>query len=365
MIIDLRSDTVTKPSQEMLEFMMNAKVGDDVYGEDDTINELQTKVAKLFGKEDALFVPSGTMSNQIAIAVNTVQGDEILCEKNSHIFYYETAAPSIISKVQIRTFDAPSGVPSIEQIEPKIRDDIYYYPNTTLMTLENTHNRYGGLVVDNDKITEIANYIKTKNIKLHLDAARLWNAHIYSGISMSEYAQNFDTISLCFSKGLGAPVGSILIGDKLTIKKSLKWRKILGGGMRQAGILAAACIFAIDNNLEKLKLDHQNTKYFANELMNAVSEISNKYGIENDILKIKNNVQTNILVIEFSTSYFNKDEFNKFISKLKNKGILLNTLDDKTIRLVFHLDISIEMTQKAVRIFSDCIIESITNKPTG
>lgn len=362
MRIDLRSDTVTKPSQEMLEFMMKAKVGDDVYGEDETINELQQKVAKLFGKEDALFVPSGTMSNQIAIAINTQQGDEILCEKNSHIFYYETAAPSIISKVQIRTFDAPSGVPSIEQIEPKIRDDIYYYPNTTLFTLENTHNRYGGLVLNNVKITEIANHLKTKNIKMHLDAARLWNAHIYSGISMFDYAQNFDTISLCFSKGLGAPVGSILIGDKPTIKKALKWRKILGGGMRQAGILAAACIFAMDNNLEKLKLDHINTKFFADELISAVSAISNKYGIENDIIKVKNNIQTNILVIEFSTSYFDKINFNKFIAKLKANGILLNTLDDKTIRLVFHLDISTEMTQKAINIFSDCIIETITEK---
>lgn len=362
MMIDLRSDTVTKPSQEMLEFMMKAKVGDDVYGEDDTINELQQKVAKLFGKEDALFVPSGTMSNQIAIAVNTQQGDEILCEKNSHIFYYETAAPSIISKVQIRTFDAPSGVPSIEQIEPKIRDDIYYYPNTTLFTLENTHNRYGGLVVDNEKITDIANHLKTKNIKLHLDAARLWNAHIYSGVTMKEYSQNFDTISLCFSKGLGAPVGSILIGDKATIKKSLKWRKILGGGMRQAGILAAACIFAMDNNLEKLKLDHQNTKFFADELVKVVKEISNKFGIDNDILKIKNEIQTNILAIEFSTIYFDKSNFNIFINNLKNSGILLNTLDDKTIRLVFHLDISTEMTQKAISIFSDCIFNTIKAK---
>lgn len=350
-IIDLRSDTVTKPSQGMLNAMMNAKVGDDVYGEDETVNHLQETIANLLGKEAALFVPSGTMSNQLALAINTNQGDEILCEKNSHIFYYETAGPSIISKVQIRTFDSPSGVPSIEQLESKIRDDIYYYPNTTMLCLENTHNRYGGLVLDNNAIAEIKNYTQNKNIKMHLDGARLWNAHIYTGISMKDYAQHFDTISLCFSKGLGTPVGSILVGSKSDMQKALKWRKILGGGMRQVGILAAACLYALDNNLQLLSADHQNTLHFATELNNKLT----KYPRNTNFITIKNNIQTNIVVLELSDLV----DFNKFINSLKINGILFNTLDNKTLRLVFHIDISKQMTENAIEIFYNSIIESI------
>lgn len=350
-IIDLRSDTVTKPSKGMLNAMINAKVGDDVYGEDETVNNLQETIANLLGKEVALFVPSGTMSNQIALAINTNQGDEILCEKNSHIFYYETAAPSIISKVQIRTFDAPSGTPSIEQIENKVRDDIYYYPTTTMLCLENTHNRYGGLVLDNDKIAEIRNYTQNKNIKMHLDGARLWNAHIFSGISMKDYATHFDTISLCFSKGLGTPIGSILVGSKSDMQKALKWRKILGGGMRQVGILAAACLYALENNLQLLNSDHQNTLYFANELNKRLASYSNN----TNFITIKNKIQTNIVVLEVSDLV----DFNKFVSNLKQNGILFNTLDNKTLRLVFHIDISKTMTENAIDIFYNSIIESM------
>ncbi len=351
MIIDLRSDTVTKPSKEMLEVMIYAQVGDDVYFEDDSVNELQQNVANLLGKEAALFVPSGTMSNQIALAINTSQGDEILCEKNSHIFYYETAAPSIISKVQIRTFDAPSGVPTSDQLESKIRDDIYYYPNTTLLCLENTHNRYGGLVLNNDKIKEIRQFTQSKNIKMHLDGARLWNASIYSGVSLKEYSNSFDTISLCFSKGLGAPIGSILVGSDSDIKKALKWRKILGGGMRQVGLLAAACSYAIDNNFKLLEKDHINTKNFALKLEDL---IVNKFG-KNDLFLIKNEIQTNILVFGVTENI----NFDKFVENIKSKGIKFNTLDSKTLRLVFHLDISESMTNSAVEIFFEGLISSI------
>ena len=331
MTIDLRSDTVTKPSLEMLDSMIKANVGDDVYFEDDSVNELQFKIANLLGKEAALFVPSGTMSNQIALAINTTQGDEILCEKNSHIFYYETAAPSIISKVQIRTFDAPIGVPTIEQIESKIRDDIYYYPNTTMLCLENTHNRYGGLVLDNDKISALRQFTQSKNIKMHLDGARLWNASIFSGITLKEYAANFDTISLCFSKGLGAPIGSILVGSNNDIKKALKWRKILGGGMRQVGLLAAACNYAVDNNFKLLENDHINTKNFAFKLEEL---IVNKFG-KNELFEIKNEIQTNILVFAVT----DKINFDLFINEIKSKGIKFNTLDSKTLRLVFQFNI--------------------------
>lgn len=351
MIIDLRSDTVTKPSKEMLEVMIYAQVGDDVYFEDDSVNELQQNVANLLGKEAALFVPSGTMSNQIALAINTSQGDEILCEKNSHIFYYETAAPSIISKVQIRTFDAPSGVPTSEQLESKIRDDIYYYPNTTLLCLENTHNRYGGLVLNNDNIKEIRQFTQSKNIKMHLDGARLWNASIYSGISLKEYSSSFDTISLCFSKGLGAPIGSILVGSNSDIQKALKWRKILGGGMRQVGLLAAACSYAIDNNFKLLEKDHINTKNFAVKLEDL---IVNKFG-KNDLFLIKNEIQTNILVFGVTENI----NFDKFVENIKSKGIKFNTLDSKTLRLVFHLDISESMTNEAINIFYESLLSSV------
>jgi threonine aldolase len=264
MIIDLRSDTVTKPSEEMKKAMMMAELGDDVYGEDPTVNELQEYTADLLGKEAALFVPSGTMSNQIGIKINTNDGDEIIAESESHIYYYETAAPSLISRVQFRLIESERGEMNPEKVRAAIRPDVYYFPRTSMLCVENTHNRHGGSVISLENIKQLKRIAIENNLAFHLDGARLWNASAATGISEADYVKDFDTVSVCLSKGLGAPVGSVLVGTKEKINRALKWRKILGGGMRQAGMLAAAGLFALKENRKLLTQDHINAKAFAN-----------------------------------------------------------------------------------------------------
>lgn len=366
--IDLRSDTVTCPSAQMLEVMQNARVGDDVYGEDETTNLLQEKVAKLIGKEAALFMPSGTMSNQIGLAVHTQQGDEVLCEENAHIFYYETAAPSIISKVQLRTFFAANGVPSQEQLTDKIREDVYYYPKTKLLCLENTHNRYAGLVLNQEEVENVCSFAKGRGLKLHLDGARLWNAAVYQKKEMSQLAKVFDTVSVCFSKGLGAPVGSVLAGSYEDIQKARKWRKILGGGMRQVGVLSAACIYALDNNFSLLEKDHFNARLFAKIIKEGVKKLPLKItskskivdnldrGVaEECVVTVVGEIQTNIVVLKFGDFI----DFDKVLDKSKESGLLFNQVGKNSIRLVFHLDISEEDTimaaDKLVSVLKECV----------
>lgn len=331
-IIDLRSDTVTKPNPEMLNRMLNSELGDDVYAEDPTVNELEEKVAKLFKKEAALFVPSGTMSNQISLLVNTNTGDEIIAESDSHIFYYETAGPSILSRVQIRCIDSKYGEMPIENIKNSIRDDIYYLPKTSLICLENTHNRHGGTIIRQEYIKKVKQLADEKKLKLHLDGARLWNAHVATNIPLHQMVEDFDTISVCFSKGMGAPVGSVFIGSAEDRKKALKWRKILGGGMRQAGLLAGACLFALDNNLEKIANDNKNATMFAKNL-----SISNKIKIKLDM------IQTNIVTFKLDENI----DPNMFVNKCKNKGILLMHIGNNKIRTVVHLDLTSDMLDTA------------------
>jgi len=211
-MIDLRSDTVTKPTGAMLNAIVNAELGDDVYGEDPTVNKLQEYVANLLQKEDAIFVPTGTMSNQLGIKINTNPGDEVIIEKDAHIFFFETAAPSIISNIQMRTLPSELGEMDIKDIENAIRPDIYYFPKTTLICLENTHNRHGGTIISLDYIKQVHQIAKQNNINMHLDGARLWNAAVATKIPVCEYAKYFDTISVCLSKGLGTPAGSLLVG---------------------------------------------------------------------------------------------------------------------------------------------------------
>ncbi|HOQ48892.1 MAG TPA: threonine aldolase family protein, partial [Candidatus Kapabacteria bacterium] len=254
-MIDLRSDTLTRPDEAMRQALANAEVGDDVYGEDPTANLLQERIADYFGKEAALFVPSGTMSNQLSLKVLTSPGDEIIADADAHIFYYETAAPSIVSNVQIRTIRSQFGFPDLNDIERSIRPDIYYFPRTSVICVENTHNRHGGTIAPIEYIQQLRDLANSYNIKLHLDGARIWNAIVETGIDGTSYAKYFDTISVCLSKGLGAPVGSLLISSAEYIEKARHWRKILGGGMRQVGILAAAGLYALDNNLPRLKAD--------------------------------------------------------------------------------------------------------------
>ena len=335
--IDLRSDTVTKPSPEMLNNMLNSELGDDVYGEDPTINELESQVAKLFQKEAALFVPSGTMSNQISLLVNTNTGDEVIVESDSHIFYYETAAASILSRVQLRCISSSFGELPINEVKNAIRDDVYYFPKTTLICLENTHNRHGGTIISQEYIKKLFSLAKENNIKLHLDGARIWNAHRTTGIPLHQMAEDFDTLSVCFSKGMGAPVGSVFLGSKEDRKKALKWRKILGGGMRQAGVLAGACLYALNHNLDKIAIDNENAREFAKLISKSNKiELSLEY------------IQTNIVTFKID----DKINANLFVQSCKSAGVLLSHIGNNRIRTVVHLDVDFDMLNSASKIIT-------------
>ncbi|PKL86959.1 MAG: hypothetical protein CVV22_02385 [Ignavibacteriae bacterium HGW-Ignavibacteriae-1] len=345
-MIDLRSDTFTKPTPEMLQAMVSAEVGDDVYGEDPTVNLLQDKIARLFGKEAALFVPSGTMSNQLSLKVLTEPGNEVITDADAHIFYYETAAPAILSNLQFRTIPSESGQVPIDEIEKHIRPKIYYFADTKIIALENTHNRHGGTVIDLDYIKDVKALADKHGIYTHLDGARIWNAHIASGVSFEEYGKYFDTISVCLSKGMGAPIGSLIISDKARIQKALKWRKIFGGGMRQVGYIAACGLYALENNLPLLKIDHENARYFANE-------IANLDGISIDLRK----VQTNIVIFELDKKINSED----FVANCKERKLLLSNVGDNKIRIVTYHQISKADIQNAVEIVSEIMKKMMRN----
>lgn len=332
-VIDLRSDTVTKPSREMREAMFTAEVGDDVYGEDPTVNRLQERVAEILGKEAALFVPSGVMANQLAIKTQTQPGDEVIVESDSHIFNFETAGAAFLSNVQLCTVKGNHGILNIEQVAQAIRSKVYYNPKTSLICLENTHNKAGGIIYPLEEIQKIHDLAQNKKLALHLDGARLWNASVATGISPREYARYFDTVTVCFSKGLGAPVGSALAGTSEKIELARKYRKIFGGGMRQAGILAAGALFALGHNIDRLKEDHNNAKLLAKEL-------SNIPGVDLDL----NSVQTNIIIFNIRGRSESAEEL---ISKLKAKGVLISGMGISTLRAVIHLDVSMEQIQSA------------------
>jgi threonine aldolase len=316
----------------MLEAMFHAEVGDDVFGEDPTVNKLQEMCAALSGKESSLFVPTGVMGNQLAIKSHTDPGDEVIVEAESHILNYETAAPSIISAVQLLSVQGDNGIMKAEDIEKHIRSSEYYFPRTRLICLENTHNRAGGVILPVENISEISRLAKARGIRTHLDGARIFNAYIETGITLKEYASYFDSVSFCFSKGLGCPVGSILCGESAFIEKARKWRKIIGGGMRQAGILAAAAIYALEHNIERLRQDHSKAMIFAGEL-NSIPRIEIN----------ANNVHTNIVV--FSLKDTPKVDF---IDIMKKRGVLLSSGSYENIRAVFHMDVTEEQTVLAI-----------------
>ncbi len=333
--IDLRSDTVTKPTRAMLDVMFNSKVGDDVFGEDETVNELQEKCAKLSGKEAALFVTTGVLANQLAIKSHTVPGDEVIVESESHILNYETGSPAVISNVQLFAVQGQTGILNADDIKKHVRSGEYYFPVTRLISLENTHNRAGGVIQPIEVIKDVSQFAKDNNIKTHLDGARIFNACVETGITLNEYAVYFDSVSFCFSKGLGCPVGSILCGSRDFIDMARKWRKILGGGMRQAGILAGAAIYALDNNVGRLKEDNRRAKAFADE-------ISRLEGINVDL----ESIQTNIVI--FSSHKIPKSQF---INTLKEKGLLISSGSYESMRAVFHLDVNEEDLNNAIDIF--------------
>jgi threonine aldolase len=339
MIIDLRSDTVTRPSKEMRNAMAAAEVGDDVYGEDPTVNRLQNRVAGMLGKEAALFVPSGSMGNQLCIKTHTQPGDEVIAERNAHVFQYETGGAAFLSGVQIHTVEAPRGILSAELILDAIRPDIYYMPRTRLVCIENTHNRAGGTIYPVPVIEEIAAVAREHKLKMHLDGARLWNASVAASIAPSVYAKHFDSVSVCLSKGLGAPVGSIIAGSNEFISSARHFRKIFGGGMRQAGVLAAAGLYALDHNVERLREDHAKARHIA-------EAIAGVKGCSVDL----EGVQTNIVIADFGGTGWGTPGL---VEELKKRGILVGDAGKTRIRLVTHLDVSMDEVRTATRVLTE------------
>ena len=317
--------------------MAEAAVGDDVFGEDPTVNALQEKVAALLGKERALYVPSGTMGNQTAIKAHTEPGDEVILEREAHIFNYETVAPAMVSNVQIYPIEGKLGVFTAEQVKRVIRPKAYYMPRTRLICIENTHNRAGGTIFPLDEIKHIRELALEAGIKMHLDGARLWNASVETGIEPREYAKYFDSVSVCFSKGLGAPVGSAVAGDAEFVDRVRRYRKIYGGGMRQAGIIAAGALYALEHNIPRLKEDHEKAKYLAREICKFK-------GLEVDL----SSVQTNIVIINVEKTTKTPAEVLQF---LRHNGVLLTQGTYTSVRAVTHLDVPFEEVKEAAEVF--------------
>lgn len=335
-VIDLRSDTVTLPTKDMRSVMATAEVGDDVYGEDPTINRLQDRVAELLGKEAALFVSSGTMSNQIAIRVHTVPGDEVICDYNAHVFNYESGGGAALSGIQFHTLTGRHGILTADMIRETIRPDDHHFAPTRLVTLENTHNRGGGVIYPFSEIQAIAEVTRELGIPLHLDGARLLNAAVASGIEAREWAQPFDSISLCLSKGLGAPVGSVLTGSREFIHEAHRFRKMFGGGMRQAGILAAAGLYALDHNVDRLADDHARARQLA--------EACEQNGLLEDALSW---THTNIVLLGFPHG-----DAADFAARCREEGLLVSEVNDRRLRLVTHLGIEDTDVSRAVAILN-------------
>lgn len=324
-MIDLRSDTVTKPSQAMRKAMYDAEVGDDVFKEDKSVNELEEYAAGLLGKEAALFVTSGVMGNQLCLNVLTSPGDEIICEKDAHIFNYESSAPSMLSGIQLYPIIGKQGVITPAQVEEAIRPkSAYYMPRTKVIEVENTHNRAGGTIHPLDNIKELKKVAVANNLYFHLDGARIWNASVKTSIKVSEYASYFDTVSCCLSKGLGAPVGSIIGGEKDFITEAFRMRKAWGGGMRQAGVIAAAGLYALKNNFDRLSEDHEKAAILAT----AIAECK-------DVKIDLDSVQTNILIFEILSMSVEEAQM-----KCKERGLLLSIANKKALRAVTHLDVN-------------------------
>jgi threonine aldolase len=335
-MIDLRSDTVTKPSEAMREAMASAEVGDDVLGEDPTVNRLQDRIASLLGKEAGLFVPSGTMANQVAIKTHIQPGDEIIIDKNAHIFYYECGAAAVISGGQFNCLAGEKGILSAEIIEAAIRPEDIHQPPTRLISLENSHNRGGGSIYTLENLAGIAKLAANYDIRVHLDGARLFNGALAAKTTVQELARQADSVCVAFSKGLGAPAGSVLCGSAKFIEKAIRFRKMLGGGMRQVGILAAACLYGLDNNVERLEVDHQNAKRLARGLA----------GI--DGIKIDpEQVVTNIVLFDVASSPMDADTFAE---RLAPAGVQLIPFGPTTLRAVTHLDVTTVEIDKALEI---------------
>ncbi len=337
MITDLRSDTVTTPTPAMLSAMFNAPVGDDVFGEDPTINQLEHMAANMFGMEAAIFCPSGTMTNQIAIKCHTQPGDEVICDKLSHVYQYEGGGIAFNSGSQVKLVDGNKGRITAEQVTEGINADADYKAKTSLVSLENTTNRGGGACYHFTDILAIREVCLKNNLKFHLDGARLFNALVEKGETPKQYGEVFDTISICLSKGLGTPVGSLLLGKKDLIKKARRFRKVFGGGMRQAGYLAAAGIYALENNIQRLADDHIHARQIG-EALQEMSFITNMMPVE-----------TNILIFDVLPPYTPVS----FAEQLAQHRVLVMPISPTQVRMVTHLDITSEMVKRLAALIGE------------
>lgn len=333
-MIDYRSDTFTKPSQPMLEAMFRANVGDDVFGEDPSVNKLEAITADMFGMEAALFCPSGTMTNQIAIKCHTMPGDEVVCDKLSHVYIYEGGGIAFNSGCQVKPIEGDRGRIHADQVIDAINPDDFHKPVTRLVCIENTANRGGGSCYDFSDLTAIKEVCLKNDLKLHLDGARIFNAIVEMKEAPKDYGALFDSISVCLSKGLGAPVGSVLLGKKEFIHKARRIRKVFGGGMRQAGYLAAAGIFALQNNIKRLDIDHQHAKKIAEALL--------KKPFTGKMMPI----ETNIIIFEVSVSY----NARSLAETLRKHNILVIPISSTQVRMVLHLDVTAAMVEETIKV---------------
>jgi threonine aldolase len=332
MMIDFRSDTVTKPSLGMIQAMMEAPVGDDVFGEDPTINLLEKTAADMFGMDAGVFCPSGTMTNQIAIKVHTQAGDEVICDKMSHVYLYEGGGIAFNSGCSVRLIDGDRGRITAAQVVQSINPEDVHKPISTLVSVENTANRGGGACYNFNQLEKIKTVCTENNLKFHLDGARIWNALIAKNETPKQYGALFNSISFCLSKGLGTPVGSVLLGDKDFIKKARRWRKVFGGGMRQAGFVAAAGLYALENNINRLAQDHEHAQIIAGVLK------------EKDFVGEILPVETNIIIFEIK----GRLSANEFVEKMKANNIWMFAVSTTQVRMVLHLDITPSMVAETI-----------------
>ena len=338
MIIDLRSDTVTKPTKKMLKSMMEASVGDDVYKEDPTVNALEQQIAEMFGKPKALFFPTGSMANQAAIKLHTNPGEQVICDKYAHIFNYEGGGASFNSGVSCKLIDGQRGMFTAQDVIDNINPpDFYHSALTSLVEIENTTNKGGGACWNFNELQKIREVCDKNKLGFHLDGARIWNALVAKNETTEQYGKMFDTISVCLSKGLGCPIGSVLVGDETIMEGAMRIRKIFGGGMRQVGYLAAAGIYALNNNVDRLDEDHTKAKELEATLIKA------------SYVKKVESVETNIVIFELQ----NDVDSNAFISTVEAKGLRLVGMGENKLRLVTHLDYTNEMHAYVLDLLSD------------
>lgn len=338
-MIELRSDTFTKPGISMMGAIMNADTGDDVFGEDPTVNKLEAMVAEMFGKEAAIYSPTGTMSNQIGIKCHTQPGDEVICEKQAHVYIYEGGGIAFNSGSQVKAIEGDRGRITAAQVEEAINPDDVHKARTSLVCLENTSNRGGGSCYDFPEIEKIAAVCKEHKLSLHLDGARLFNALVARGETPIQYGKVFDSISICFNKGLGCPMGSILTGSREYIKKARRVRKVFGGGMRQAGFMAATAIYALDHNVQRLELDHLHATQLAEALL------ANRF--VNQVMP----VETNIVIAELKSGFSAKS----FCESLAANQVLALPIAKDKVRMVTHLDVSEEMIRQAITAIGEMV----------